>query len=116
MPFQPVIMAALRSRCGHYIFPLWFLSFFFFIPRLISAVVDWMSAYFYTWCGLSANLECRSEVCCTRLAGNVEPKKSPKIPRLCTIAQFCRAISSQLRYVTTIGKKLVKQQYILHTS
>jgi len=25
-----VIMAALRSRCGHYIFALWFLSFFFF--------------------------------------------------------------------------------------
>jgi len=36
-----VIMAALRSRCGHYIFIL-FLPFFFF-PRLISAVADWMS-------------------------------------------------------------------------
>jgi len=38
-------MAALRSRCGHYIFALWFLSIFlsiFFIPRLISAVGDWM--------------------------------------------------------------------------
>jgi len=23
-----IIMAALRSRCGHYIFALWFLSFF----------------------------------------------------------------------------------------
>ena len=23
----------------------------------------------YTWCGLSANLECRSEMCCTGLAG-----------------------------------------------
>jgi len=23
-------MAALRSRCGHYIFALWFLSIFFF--------------------------------------------------------------------------------------
>jgi len=34
------IMAALRSRCGHYVFALWFLasSFFFFFPRLISAV------------------------------------------------------------------------------
>jgi len=35
-------MAALRSRCGHYIFALWFLSSIFFIPRLISAVGDWM--------------------------------------------------------------------------
>jgi len=40
-----LIMAALRSRCGHYIFVLWFLlsSSFFFFPRLISAVLDWMS-------------------------------------------------------------------------
>jgi len=36
-------MAALRTRCGHYIFVLWFLSFFFFFPRLFSAVADWMS-------------------------------------------------------------------------
>ena len=28
--------------------------------------------YFYTWCGPSVNLECRSEMCCTRLAGNTE--------------------------------------------
>jgi len=31
------------SRCGHYIFALWFLSSIFFIPRLISSVGDWMS-------------------------------------------------------------------------
>ena len=33
------VMAALRSRCGHYIFVLWSS---FFIHRLISAVGDWM--------------------------------------------------------------------------
>jgi len=33
-----------------------------------------------------------------------------------TIAQLCRAISLQLRHVSTIGKKLVKQQYVLHMS
>jgi len=42
----PFIMAALRSRRGHYILQLWFLSysffFFFFFHRLISAVADWM--------------------------------------------------------------------------
>jgi len=38
------------------------LSISSFYPRLISAVVDWMSTiYFHTWCGLSANLGCRSE-------------------------------------------------------
>jgi len=40
------IMAALRtvrSRCGRYIFILWFLlSSFYLFPRLISAVADWM--------------------------------------------------------------------------
>jgi len=33
-----------------------------------------------------------------------------------TIAQLCRAISSQLRHLSTIGKKLTKQQYVLQMS
>ena len=49
--------------------------------------------YFHTWCGLSANLECRSETCCTRLAENTGRKNR----YLRNIAQVCRAISSQLR-------------------
>ena len=50
------------------------------LPRLISAVADWMSIpYFRTWCGLCANLGCRSETCCTRIAGNAGRKNSPKI-------------------------------------
>ena len=38
-------MVALCSTADHYIFDLWFLSFFIlsFFPRLISAVGDWMS-------------------------------------------------------------------------
>jgi len=86
-----------------------FLSFF---PRLISAAADWMCPYFDTWCGPSANFECRSEMCCVRLAGNTGPTKLPKSRRLGTIAQLCRAISSQLRHVSTVGKTLVKQQYL----
>jgi len=35
------------------------------------------SKYFYTWSGPSANLEFRSEMCCTRLTGNTGRKKSP---------------------------------------
>ena len=62
----------------------------------------------------SANLECRSEMCCMRLAG---PKKSPKIPRLRTISQLCPAISSQLRHVGyRQSEKLVKQQHVLQMS
>ena len=32
---------------------------------------------------------------------------------LCTIGQLCRTASLQLRHVSTIGEKLVKQQYLL---
>ena len=45
-----------------------------------------------------------------------DAKKSSKIRHLGTIAQLCRAISSQLRHISTIGKKLVKQQYVLQMS
>jgi len=55
-------------------------------------------------------------MCCTRLAENTGCKKSPEICHLGTIALLCRAVSSQLRHVSTIGKKLVKLQYLLHTS
>ena len=41
-------------------------------------------------------------------------QKVAKNRHLGTIAQLCRAISSQLRHISTIGKKLVKQQYLLH--
>ena len=34
-------------------------------------------------------------------------QKTPKRRHLSTIAQLCRAISSQLRHVSTIGKKLL---------
>ena len=94
-------MAALWNRAGHYIFVRWFLSsssFFFFLlllffPRLISAAVDWMSTMH------AARWKCRTQ-------------KSPKIGRLGTISQLCRAISSQPRHTSTIGKKLVKEQYL----
>jgi len=45
-----------------------------------------------------------------------DAKKSPKSIHLRTIVQPCRAISSQLRHISTIGKKLVKQQYLLQMS
>jgi len=49
----------------------------FFFPRLISAVADWMSTILphMIW-PYSANLECRSEMCCTLLAENIGRKKS----------------------------------------
>jgi len=77
---QFLVMAALWNRAGHYMFALWFLSSMFLsfsFPRQISAVADWMSTILLHMVLYSANLECRSEMCCVRLAGNAGPKKSP---------------------------------------
>ena len=42
--------------------------------------------------------------------------RTQKCRHLGTIPQLCRAISSQLRHVSTIGKKSFKQQCILYMS
>ena len=111
-----LFMVALYNRADHYIFALWLLSFYLFFPRLISATGDLMSAILPHMVCLSANLGCMSEMCGTRLAENTGRKKVPKNRHLRTIEQLRRAISSQLRHVSTIGKKLVKQQYLLYMS
>jgi len=46
-------------------------------------------------------------MCCMRLAGNTGRKNDAKNCHLRTIAQLCRAKSSQLRQVSTIGKNLL---------
>jgi len=107
---QTLVMAALCSRCGHYIFALWFLLSFFLAysqPSQIGCL-----SYFHTCCGLSVNSGCRSATCCTWLAKNTRRKNR----HLHSIAQLCRVISLQLRHVSTVRKKLVKQQYVLHMS
>jgi len=50
-------------------------------------------------------------MCCTALAANTGRKNDAKNRHLHTIAQLCRAISSQRRHVSTIGQKHVKQQF-----
>ena len=80
------------SSCGFFYLLLLTSSFFLACsqPSQIGCL-----PYFHTWCGLGANLECRSEICCTRLAENTGRKKWPKIRSLHghhhTI--ICRAIS-----------------------
>jgi len=92
---------------GHYIFCPVVSSLFFFFSFFLAysqpSQIGCLS-YFHTWCGLSANLECRSEMCCMRLA---EKYRTQKNRHLRTIAQLCRAVSSKLRHVSTIGKKLL---------
>jgi len=55
---------------------IFFLSSSFSSPNLSSRRLDCLP-YFHTWCGLSVNLECMSEMCCTRLAENTGRKRSP---------------------------------------
>ena len=113
-------MVALWNRADHYIFILWFLLLssiflFFSSPNLCRRRLDVCHTSTHG-VALTANLRCRSETCCTRLAANTGRKKSSKICHLGTIAQLCRAISLQLRHVSTIGKTLFKKQYLLHMS
>jgi len=83
-------MAALRSRCGHYIFVLFLLLSFF--PRLISAVGDWMSTLVRI---LNAGVKCVRSVPHGWLEMQ-DSKIAKKIRHLGTIAQLCLAISSLL--------------------
>ena len=76
----------------------------FFFPRLFSAVAIGCVPYFHTWCGLSANLECRSELCCTRLTETQDAKNCQKFAICAPSHKFVR-LSSQLRHVSTLGRK-----------
>jgi len=85
-------------------------SFFFFSSSNLSGL-----AYFYTWCGLSANLECRSEMCCTRLAENTERKNDTKNFHLRSIRHLSGWIFTTTACIDN-RKQLVKQQYLIHMS
>ena len=68
--------------------------------------------YFHIQCGLSANLECRSEICCTRLAGNTvdknDAKKSPSAHHHTNLSGSIFATKACI----DSRKKVVKQQYL----
>ena len=86
------------------------LSFFFFLAWSQSLQIGCLP-YFHTWCGLSTNLGCRSETCCTQIAGNTGHKKSPSGHHRTTLW----AISLQLRHILTI-KKNFSNSNIYHMS
>jgi len=88
--FCPVVSSTFYLQC-------------FSSPNLSRRRLD----VYHTWCGLSVNLWCRLKYAARGSLKNTGRKKSPKIRHLRTIAEVCRAISSQLRQVSTIGKKLL---------
>jgi len=107
-------MVALWNRADHYIFALWFLLSFF--PRLISAIADWMSAILphMVWPYCEFRMQVWNVLHAARWKYRML-KSRQKLPSG-HHRTICQAISSQLRHVSTIGKKLVKQQYLLHMS
>jgi len=118
-PRSAFIMATLHSRWDIIFLPcgLFFCLLSIFFPHLISAVADWMSAILPHMVWLYCKFRMQVWNVLLQLAENTGLKKVAKNRHLGTIAQLCRAISSQLRYVSTIGKKtLVIQQYLLHMS
>ena len=76
-------MVALWNRADHYIFMLWFVLSsiflsFFSSPNLSRRTVDVYHRPTSTHNVASANAECVSEMCCTRLAGNTGRKNGQK--------------------------------------
>jgi len=107
-------MVALWNKADHYIFALWFLSFYLLSsPNLSGRRLD---VYHTSWCGLSANLECMSEMCCTRLA---EKYRKQKWRNKSTSGQHRTSLSACI-FATKARinnrKKLVKQKYLFHES
>ena len=98
-------MVSLWNRARHYIFALWFLFIFFFFssPSLSGRRLD---VYHTATHGVAL---VRIYIACLKF---LHAKKC----HFGTIGQICRAVSSQLRHESTIRKKLVKQQYLLHMS
>jgi len=108
-----LVMAALWNSAGHYIFALWFLSFFVFSsPNLSGRRLD----IYHTSCGPSPNLDCRSEMCCTRLAGNAGRKNGHKFAIWAPSHNFVGLYLPNEGTYRQSEKKLIKQQYLLHMS
>jgi len=109
---RPLIMAALYVigqvviflPCGFFLLLL--LSFF--LAESQRPQIGCLP-YFHTWCGPSANLECVSEMCCRRLAGNTGHKKSPFLHHRTTLSGYIFGTKACIDN----RKKIVKQQYLL---
>jgi len=106
-------MAALCNRGPLYFCPVvsTYLSIFFSSPNLSGRRLD---VYHTSTHGVAlmriqnAGLKCAAH-------GSLEIQDA-KNRHFGTIGQLCRAVSSQLRHVSTTEKKLVKHRYLPHMS
>ena len=104
-------VAALCNRAGNYVFALWFLLLFIFSssPNLSRRGLHSTHGVALVRI-LDAGLKRAA-----RGSLKVQDAKNRQKFAMGTVAQICLAISSQLRHVSTIGKKL-RQQYLPHMS
>ena len=98
-------MVALCNKADHYIF---ILSSSFSSPNLSGRRLDvYHTSTVHAWYGPSVNVESGLKCAAHGLLKIQDAKKVAKNCHLGTIAQLCRAISLQLRHVSTIGKNLL---------
>ena len=115
-----VIMVALCNGGALYFCPV--VSFFYLLLLFSSPNLNGHRLHVYHTSThgvalVSANLECRSEMCCTRLAANTGRKKVAKNRHLhghhrTNLSDYIFANKACIDN----RKKLVKQQYLLHMS
>ena len=112
-------MIALRSRCGHYIFVLFLLSFFFFSSSNLSG--RRLDVYHTSTYGLAlariqnAGLKCKLTACGSLKILDAKNRQKLAISALShNFVTLYQAVSSQVRHISIIGKKPVKQQYLLN--
>jgi len=107
-----LVITALRRDADIIFLPcgLFYLSLFFFLCSSFSLSRCRLDVYYTSTHGvalvqiLNAGLKCAA--CSSlKIQESTGCKKSPKIRHLGTVAQLCRAISSQVRHISTIGKK-----------
>jgi len=116
--FDPLFMAALWNRTCHYIFILWFLSFYLlssFFPRLISAAAYWMSTILrhmvWPYCEFRMQVWNVLRAACWKCRTQKIAKNWPFWHHRTTLSGY---IFATIRHVSTIEKKIVKQQCVLH--
>ena len=96
-------MAALRSRCRHYIIFLPGVCILFSSPNLSGRTLD---VYHTSTHGVAL---VRIQNACLKCAARDSVKiQDAKNRHFDTISQLCQAMSSQRRHISTIGKKLIK--------
>ena len=100
--------------CGFYLSSSFFLLLLLLVLLLISQRSEiGCLPYFHTWCGLSANLERRSE---NAARGSVKIQDS-KITQKSPSAHHCTSLLGHVfatKAHIVSRKKLVQQQYLLH--